>query len=280
MGCALLLAAAGCSGGLSSRSVKPSRGEQAIPSGVTRVRIQSSMGSLQVDASPGPERTLRWVGECMRAAETPAALAELDAAPSVFQIGTDPDHPEVLVMRSPGLPPGADPLRSILGIEARIWLPRDLAVEVELTGSGHLTATDRAAPVRLTTERGDLRIVQCTGGAVLRTGAGMTIVDRHEGDLDVLAKVGDMQIWVRKPGDKVLLVTGSGTIQCHLPPDAGFELDGRTMQGKAGAGDFGIQAQAVKDFGRVLQGVHGDGHTSVVMRSGMGNLLLRSHTFE
>lgn len=274
----LALLAASCSGSLSHRSIKQVVGDLDVPAGITKVRIVSRMGSLEVDAAP--ERRLHYRGECMRAADTAEHLAELETSGSEFRAAVDPQHPEVLVVSAPELPPDVDPLQSILGIEARIALPPDLEIEVEVSGSGHLTAVGRRAAVRLVTGRGDLRISRCQGPAVLRTGGGMTIVDGHAGDVDVHATVGDMQIWVRQPADTVKLVTGSGTIQCHLPPSSGFRLDGRTLQGKAGAAEFDIQPQPVLEFGRVIAGVYGDGRTAVLMHTGIGNLSLRAHTFE
>lgn len=274
----VVLTGAGCSGELGYRSVEQVAETIELPPAIRRVRIVSATGSLEVDSAP--ERQLRYRGECLRAAETAAALQQLQAVAGRFTAAVDPAAPDLLVVRGPQLPPEVDRLRALLGLEARLWLPADVAVEIEVAGSGHLTATNRQADVHLTTGRGDLRISCCQGKAVLVTGAGTTIVDRHEGDLEVRAGAGDMQVWVRQPADEVKLVTGPGNIRCHLPPTCGFQLDGRTQQGKAGAGGFGIQAERKLEFASVIRGIHGDGRTQVVLRSAMGNLSLQPHVFE
>ena len=85
--------------------------------------------------------------------------------------------------------------------------------------------------------------------------------------MDVHTTVGDMQVFVRELGRSFALVTGQGTVQCHLPKDASIEVDARVEIGRIGNG-FGFVAERVSDFGAALVGRQGDGRTKVVLSHG------------
>lgn len=99
----------------------------------------------------------------------------------------------------------------------------------------------------------------------------MSIVIGHVGNLDLQSRSGDIQAFLRQPADDILLATGRGNVQCHVPREAGFRLDARTEMGKLANG-FGLAIQRVQDYGGVMQGTHGDGRTRIVLRSASGHL--------
>ena len=83
-----------------------------------------------------------------------------------------------------------------------------------------------------------------TRGAIeANTGQGMLIAFDHEGDIDVRTGLGDMQVFVVKPGDQITLSTGKGTVQCHVPGDIGCEVDARAEIGRIG-NDFGFEVRS------------------------------------
>jgi hypothetical protein len=132
--------------------------------------------------------------------------------------------------------------------------------------------------LHLTTQRGDLSLLRCSGPAQLKTGRGNTLVSDHCGDIDVEAMVGDMQVFVREPGKRIKLVTGEGNVQCLVPPDTGFRLDARTTTGKVANG-FGVPLERV-EYTSSMVGERGDARTSIVMRAETGHLSLSHKRFE
>ena len=148
-----------------------------------------------------------------------------------------------------------------------------------ITGSGHVTIANRTASTDVQTGRGDLRFEHCACRVKARTGRGMVIAFDHRGDLDIHTMVGDMQAFVREPGDLIRLVTGQGTVQCHVPSTIEFDLDARAEIGDIGNG-FGLQVEKVLDYGRVLIGKRGSIRTKVVLRIGSGHLSIAPREFE
>lgn len=278
------LLCAACDGALGERHLEPMRGEIELPGAVRTVRFEGATASLKVlsrdeKGQPVTERKIRYQGKLRLAADTPAQLQALRAAPAQLDAAADPAAPETLVVRTPAMPTGADSMHSVLGTEVTVWLPEDLSVVLEARDGGYLEVEDRSAPVRMTTGRGDLRLSRNRGDAVLRTGAGVTIVDRHEGNLDVQAKAGEVQAWVRKPAETIRIVTGKGNIQCLVPGETDLRADLRCEQGKIANG-FGFPIERVLDFGAAMTGQRGTGRTEVVLRSGKGVLSLSHHVFD
>lgn len=278
------LLGAACDGALGERHLEPMRGEIDLDAAVRTVRFEGATASFKVlsrdkEGQPVTERKIRYQGKLRLAADTPAQLEALRAAPARLDAVVDPGAPDVLVVRTPAMPAGADAMHSVLGTEVTVWLPEDLSVVLEAREGGYLEVEDRSAPVRMATGRGDMRLSRNRGDAVLRTGAGVTIVDRHEGNLDVQAKAGEVQAWVRKPADTIRIVTGKGNIQCLVPGETELRADVRCEQGKIANG-FGFPIERVLDFGAAMTGQRGTGRTEVVMRSGKGVLSLSHHVFD
>ena len=262
-----------CSGGLGHRKVATISGEQAIPQGVTRVEIEFENGSVEVRRGAPQKAAFR--GQIRRAADTEAALAQLEATGSDLTFAVDPAAPDLWRITGPERPKGD---LGVLAVEVQIDLPGELAVSVRVRGSGNLTIDGRDAPIGLDCGRGDLRLEQTRGAAKLHTGRGNVIADDHSGDLDVLADVGDMQIFVREPGTRLRLVTGMGNLQCLLPPDAPFRVEARTQTGKLANG-FGLPMER-DGFSAWMIGQRGDGRTELVMHSGKGHLSLSHKVFD
>ena len=281
---AALLPCTACGGALGERHIEPMRGEIDLPAEVRTVRFEGATASLKVlsrdeKGVPVTERKLRYQGKLRLAADTPAQLEALRPVSNQLVARVDPAAPDTLTVQAPAMPAGADPLHSVLGAEVTVWLPEDLGLQLESRDGGYLEVEDRAAPVRMATGRGDLRLSRCRGDAVLRTGAGVTIVDRHEGNLEVQAKAGEVQAWVRKPAATIRIVTGKGNIQCLVPGETSLRADVRCEQGKIANG-FGFPVERVLEFGAAMTGQRGDGRTEVVLRSGKGVLSLSHHAFD
>ena len=268
--------AAGCTGGLGCRSQVVLTGRLELPAGVRTVRVEIQNGSLKVEA--GTEPAVVYEGGLRRAADTPELLGEIERIPARFTAAPDPAHPDTLVVATPALSVPEQLPRAILGFDVTIRVPPQVGVSVRVSGSGHLVADDRAAPLELVTNRGDLRVMRCTGATRLRTGQGMTIVYDHRGDLDVEVMTGDMQVFVREPGKRLCLVTRMGNIQCLVPPETGFRLDARAQTGKVANG-FGIPIER-SGYSGAMVGDRGDGRTSIVLRTETGLLSLGHKTFD
>ncbi len=270
-----LLLAAACGGSLSHRSVAELAGQVPIGPTIQRLRIEVPTGTVGIAAGVGGE--LRFGGGVRRAADSAAALAALESIPLVLSPVVDAADPTLLVVRAPGIA-GTD-LQGLFGLELGLHVPPTLPVEVVVGGSGHVTLADRAAATKVTTGRGDLRFERCTGSLTARTGRGNVIAFEHRGDIDLDAGFGDMQVFVRQPGGHIRLVTGQGTVQCHVPPTTGFEVDAAASIGRIGNG-FGLEAQKPTQYSAVLRGKVGDGATSIVLRTGSGHLSLSPKVYD
>ena len=258
---------AGCGGSLSHRSVAEMTSTLPLGQSIERVRIEIQNGTLGVDADT--ERMVVITGGVRRAADTAMELAQLEQIPNDFYVVPDAAEPATLVVRGPAIPAGG--VQGVLGIEAGIKLPADLPLTIVISGSGHVTVANRTARTHVETGRGDLRFEHCAGGVKAATGRGMVIAFDHRGNLDIQAMVGDMQAFVREPGDLIRLDTGKGTVQCHVPSSIEFDLDARAEVGHIGNG-FGLESERVREFGCVLVGKRGSARTKVVLRTGSGHL--------
>ncbi|MFO1030414.1 MAG: hypothetical protein U1F60_05020 [Planctomycetota bacterium] len=268
------VAAALLSAGCLHRSVQEFADKVVLPAGKTSIRLEIQNGTIGIAAGPAGE--VAFAGGARRAGESAEALARIEAVPLPFRVVDDPAEPSVLVLRGPELPPATE---GILALELGVHLPADVPLEVRISGLGHVTLADRAAATRVKTGSGDLRFERCAGGVSGRTGAGNVIAFEHRGDLDIHAGIGDMQVFVRAPADTIRLVTGQGTLQCHVPPNLGFEVDARVDIGRIGNG-FGLTATTVADYGAVLVGRREPVTTKIVLRTARGHISLAPKSFE
>jgi hypothetical protein len=254
----------GC--GSAHRSTANLAEQHPIAVGIESIRIEIDNGTIGVDV--GTARQVEVRGGIRRAGETAAELAQLELVPPGLRVVTDPQQPQVLVLRGPSLPAGVN---GLLGLELGVRLPAELPLEIVIAGSGHVTLARRQARSKVKTGRGDLRFEDCHGGVQARTGRGNVIAFGHHGDLDVHTTVGDMQAFVETPDKLCRLVTGQGTVQLHVPRETPFDVDARAEIGRIGNG-FGLTAQTVARYGAALVGKQGAASTAVVMRTGAGHL--------
>ncbi len=270
----LLACLSACTGGMGHRSMATLLGELPLPAGTTKVRVEIENGSLEVRV--GDAGKLGFRGQVRRAADTPEQLAAFEAVGAELKGESDPAAPGTFVVRGPVRPQGQ--AIGVLAVEAILQIPDGIEVTLAVSGSGNLAVDTRSAAIDVQCARGDVRCKRTRGAAKVRTGRGNVILDDHSGDLDVEIGVGDMQIFVREPQSKLVLVTGMGNVQCLLPPDSQFRVDARTQTGKAANG-FGMPIE--KDgFRAAMVGQRGDGRTELVMRSGKGHLSLSHKTFD
>jgi hypothetical protein len=260
--------ASGCGGSLGHRSTAEFAGDLVIPDGVAKIRVEVPTGTVGV--VPRVDRSIRYQGGVRRAADSAASLANLEAIALVFVAAPDPTDPTLLVVRAPGIPAGQPP--GVFGLEVGLFLPADLPLEVVVAGNGHVTMADRNAPTWVRTGRGDLRFERCKADVTARTGTGNVIAFDQVGAVDLETGLGDMQVFVQRPARSITLVSGQGTVQCHVPEACGFVVDAVASVGKIGNG-FGIEAEQ-KGYSAELRGTRGDGAVKIVLRTGSGHLSL------
>jgi hypothetical protein len=264
-------------GGLGHRSVAEAKERLAIPDGVDTIRIELQNGTIGIDvpldAAAAP--AVDYSGGVRRAADTESELRQIEAVAIRLTPATEAARPGTLVLRGPVMPPG---VAGLLAFDLGVRIPSGLTLEIAIAGSGHVTVGNRVGRTSIDTGRGDLRFERCRGPIRAKTGYGNVIAFDHEGDLDLFTSVGDMQAFVRKPGSNLRLVTGKGTVQCGVPEDCEFDLDGRAEIGKVGA-DFGLAAEKVGEFGAVVVGKRGTARTKVVLRTESGHLAFRAKKF-
>lgn len=259
--------AAGCDGSLSHRSYAELAGDIPVGAAIERIRIEIENGTIGIDSSEAG--TIHYAGGMRRAADTAKDLGALEQVPLLLSGAPDPADPGTLVIRGPHQPttvPGG-----VMGLELGIRVPPSLPLEVEIASNGHVTIANRAAATRVETGRGDLRFEHCAGGIAAKTRRGMVIAFGQRGDLDIHTMAGDMQVFVDEPGSLIRLVTGQGTVQCHVDPSIEFDLDARAEIGRIGNG-FGLATESVGKYGAVLTGKRGSARTKVVLRTGSGHL--------
>jgi hypothetical protein len=259
----------------SHRSIVGIEGSIPVPPDVRAIVFTMQNGILDLVCDAGP--SVRYEGQLRRSGDTQELLATVEQIPAVFTAARAPEHPDILIITLPGV---GDALRgrAFVATEAVVHMPATLETTVTVAGSGQLKIEDLHAPLHLTTPRGDLTAMRCSGPAQLRTDRGNTLVYDHRGDIDVEAMVGDMQVFVREPGKRIRLVTGEGNVQCFVPPDTGFRLDARAKTGKVANG-FGMPL--VRDgYTSSMVGDRGDLRTSIVLRAETGHLSLSHKRFE
>ena len=263
-----------CLAACSHRSVNQTEGVLQVPAGTKVVAIEVQNGSVRMKR--GSAGQIAYRGDVRRNAESAEQLARLDAISAAFTATMDPAQPERLVVQSPRVAEG-ELGPNFLAVEVELTLPPGVDVTLAIAGSGHIEAEEIEGTLDFTTRRGDLRLMRCSGSAVLRTSQGMTIVYDHRGDLDIKTSLGDMQVFVREPGKVLRLVTGQGNVQCLVPANTGFKLDARAQTGKVANG-FGIPVQ--QTYSGVMVGERGDQRTQIVLRTEKGHLSLSHKTFD
>lgn len=265
-----LLGLAGCG----NRSVQEFQGDLELPAGTRRVRLEIDNGTIGIRSQA--DSKVSYAGGVRREGASAEALAAVEKVELKMVGAPDPADPTVFVVKSPAVPAGVD---GMLAVELGIRLPASVAVDITVTHNGHVSAADRTGELTVSTGRGDLRFEQCRGAIKAKTGRGNVIAYDHRGDIDLTTGIGDMQVFVHGPEQLVRLFTGEGTIQCFMPPMAGFRVDARAEVGKCGS-SFGLQVEHPSAYSAVMTGVHGDGRTQVLMRTGKGHLALTEKSFE
>ncbi|MCB9884540.1 MAG: hypothetical protein H6838_03555 [Planctomycetes bacterium] len=270
-----LLLAAGCGGSLSHRSVADMvGGELPLEAAVQRIRVEVPTGTVGVAAGSG--RTLRYGGGVRRAADTAEDLARLEAIPLELTAVLDAKEPGTLVVKAPGI--GVDDPKGVFGLELGLHVPPGIPLEVKIAGSGNVTLDHRNAATKVTTARGDLRVQWCAGALEASTRRGNVIVIDHAGDVDVDVGVGDLQVFVKQPDKLIRLVTGQGSLQCHVPGSTDLELDAAVAIGHISNG-FGFHEEKTGDYSAAMRGKRGDGRTKIVLRSGAGTVSMIPKAF-
>lgn len=265
------------SGGFGYRSVAELAEVVPIGQEIEAIRIELQNGTVGIDVpeAGATGRAVAYAGGVRRAAADAAELARIEQVPIRLVPVVDPARPRTLVLRGPELPPGSG---GLLALELGIRLPGDLPLEIAIAGSGHITIANRRGATSIDTGRGDLRFEHCRGPVRAKTGRGMVIAFDHVGDLDLNTLVGDIQAFVKEPGELLRLVSGKGTVQCGVPATCEFDLDARAEVGRIGA-DFGLVGETVGTYGAALVGKRGSGRTKVVLRTGAGHLAFKEHRF-
>lgn len=265
-------------GGLGHRSVAEAKAQLPIPAGVDTVRIELQNGTIGVDVAldPAAAPAVDYAGGVRRAADTESELRQIEAVAVALTPVDDAARPRTLVLRGPVLPAGVN---GLLALDLGVRIPVGLALEIAIAGSGHVTVANREGRIAVDTGRGDLRFERCRAGVRAKTGYGNVIAFDHEGDLDLFTSAGDMQAFIRKPAATIRLVTGKGTVQCGVPEDCEFDLDGRAEIGKIGA-DFGLAAEKIGEFGAAVVGKRGSARTRVVLRTETGHLAFRAKRYD
>ncbi len=269
-----LLAATACEGRLAYRFDEPRKTAYTIPEGTHTLRVEVPWGAMTFAPNDGDEVVTQTMTR--RAADTEEgleALLAIDVAPRIVEA-----EPGVLALRGPEVPEELDPVAHRMITLCEIFVPSGLAVEGK-TGFGAMAAHDLQSGVALTTGKSDIFVKGCAGAAVLRTGEGAVLVDKHRGSVDAESiECQTMQIFVdelRQPG--LRLITKRGGIQAHVPVDASFVLNAHTNLGKA-RNSFGIPVEKLPPNGEAkrMAGAVGDGGPEVILDArGEGHVSIR-----
>lgn len=264
-------------GGLGHRSVAETKGSLPIAADVDTLRLELQNGTIGIDSplDPSAPPVVDFAGGVRRAADSAPELQQIEQVALVLTPVEDISRPRTLVLRGPVMPAGVS---GLLALDLGIRVPAGLNLEIVITGNGHVTLGNRTGRAVVATGRGDLRFERCKAAIRAKTGYGNVIAFDHEGDLDLFTSAGDMQAFVRKPAGEIRLATGKGTVQCGVPEDCEFDLDGRAATGKIGA-DFGLAAEKVGEFGAAVVGKRGAARTKVVLRTETGHLAFRAKKF-
>jgi len=267
-----LVAATMLLGGCAHRSVASFDGELECGPEIKRVRVEMDNGTIGIVANEegAPARAMTYAGGVRRDARSAEELTALEGVATVLTAQPDPEDPETLVIRCPSAPKG---VQGMIAYEGHIRMPADLPLEIAVTNNGHVTLTDRRAATKVTTRRGDLRFERCIGAIEANTGQGNVIAYEHEGSIDVRTRLGDMQVFVAKPGDHITLDTGKGTVQCHVPKDIECHADARAQIGRIG-NDFGFEVRKVGEYSAAMTGKIGSAKTEILLRTAAGHISL------
>ncbi len=249
--------------------------ELPIDAAVQRIRVEVPNGTVGVAAGSG--RTLRYGGGVRRAADTAEDLAKLEAIGLELTAVLDDKEPGTLVVKAPGI--GPDDPKGVFGLELGLHVPPGIPLEIKVAGSGNVTLDHRNASSKITTGRGDLRVQWSAGALEASTRRGNVIVIEHGGDVDVDVGVGDLQVFVAQPDKLIRLVTGQGSLQCHVPKTTQLDLDVAVAIGHISNG-FGFKEEKTGDYSAAMRGRLGDGRTKVVLRSGAGTVSVIPKEFE
>jgi hypothetical protein len=267
---ALLLAS--LMGACAHRSVTTTAGTLSFGADVTKIRIEMTNGTLDlatvVDGASQSEVT--WKGGIRRDAGSASDLTAIEKVVTELRGAMDPKEPGTFVVTCPAAPAG---VVGMIAYEGNIRLPAKLPLEVVVADNGHVTLVEREAFSKVKTRRGDLRFQGCKGGIEANTGQGNVIAFDHEDDLDVRTGLGDMQVFIVKPGKQITLSTGQGTVQCYVPKGTEFEVDARAEIGRIG-NDFDIEVRKVGDYSAAMAGIHKSPKTRVLLRTASGHISL------
>lgn len=259
-------------GGCAHRSVVSFNGELEYGPEIKRVRVELNNGTIGIVATEenSPAGAMTYAGGLRRDAASAAELATLEGVATVLTAEPDPKDPTTLVIRCPRAPAG---VQGMIAYEGHIRMSADLPLEIAVTNNGHVTLTDRRAATKVSTRRGDLRFENCNGAIEANTGQGNVIAYAHQGSIDIRTNLGDMQVFVVKPGDQITLGTGKGTVQCHVPADIECDVDARAEIGRIG-NDFGLEVRKVGEYSAAMTGKIGSAKTLVLLRTASGHISL------
>ncbi|MFT4512494.1 MAG: hypothetical protein ACI89X_000525 [Planctomycetota bacterium] len=267
---ALLLAS--LMGACAHRSVTTTEGALPFGADVKKIRIEMTNGTLDLATilAGASQNEVVWQGGIRRDAGSAEELTTIEKVAINLSGAMDPKEPGTFVVTCPTAPAG---VIGMIAYEGNIRVPASLPLEVVVTDNGHVTMAGREAFSKVNTRRGDLRFQGCKGGIEANTGQGNVIAYDHEDNLDVRTGLGDMQVFIVKPGKQVTLSTGQGTVQCYVPEDTEFEVDARAEIGRIG-NDFDIEVRKVGEYSAAMAGVHISPETRVILRTASGHISL------
>lgn len=267
---ALLLAS--LMGACAHRSVATTQGVLPFGVEVKKIRIEMTNGTLDLATvlEGANQNEVTWEGGVRRDAGSAEDLTIIEKVATELTGAMDAEEPGTFVVTCPAAPPG---VIGMIAYEGNIRIPPKLPLEIVVSDNGHVTMMGRESFTKVKTRRGDLRFQACKGGIEANTGQGNVIAFDHEGDLDVRTGLGDMQVFIVKPGKQITLSTGQGTVQCHVPKDIEFDVDARAEIGRIG-NDFGIEVRKVGDYSAAMAGIHVSPRTRVILRTASGHISL------
>jgi hypothetical protein len=241
-----------------------------LPPDCETLRIEIPTGGLTVEAGPAGQVGIDAITG--RVAVDAAALERLAAIEFVPRLQPTGDT-GVYLLDTPRVPDDMDPAENAMIFRGLLRVPPEVAVVVR-TARGDLAARGFRAAVDLETSAGDLQLDRIEGPARGSTLHGNCIVTHHRGGLDLETGEGKILAYVDAlTPEGIRLETTGTTIICHLPSDAGFDLDARVEQaeeGKISVRDaFGVPVLA-EGRGHRATGAVGGGGPPVRLTVGRG----------
>lgn len=139
----------------------------------------------------------------------------------------------------------------------------------------------RGTAVRVTQERGRVRLRGLTGGARVESGNGPARLTEMAGDVRVLTRNGDVAVGLAQlaPDDRVEVQTSNGDVTLGLPPAAAASVDARTETGEVRVDGLSFQTRRFEPSGagaRFEGRLGRDGGAAVTLRTENGDVLLRT----